>query len=287
MNYWDADLQKWVAEPPPGQRPPPPAPGEPGHPDDSTGPEVVLGPPPPPGLPPAGPSHASILAGVLAGVVLAGGIGTGIWALVRDDDPAAGGQGAGPTAPVTPGPTDTSGASSGTSGSAGTSGGYTYAPRPTPSTLAGTGFPSRFVRTRDPAGFRLDVPVGWLRSTERTSVFYRSPDDRSMVQVFVLDPPRSTPYDSLVETGTYVSQYSGYRKLRLAAVSGPGNAAELEYTYTLPDHTTRHVVIHAYTAPDRKQYALLVAGPSSDRLASAQVLRALVDSFCPTSSCTS
>ncbi|MEU7131897.1 hypothetical protein [Streptomyces sp. NPDC046261] len=286
MRYWDADLQKWVAEPPPGQHAPPSAPAAAGHPDDDGDPGVILGPPPPPGTPPevpAGPSRASVLAGVLVGVVLAGGIGTGVWALVRHDEGGPEGDRGLPTAGAspTPGPTATFG------GSGGTTGGYTFGPRPTPSTFAGTGFPTRFVRTVDPAGFRLDVPVGWLRSTERTSVFYRAPGGRGLLQVFALDPPRATPYDSLAETQTYVSQYKGYRKLRLASVVGQGNPAELEYTYTYTDGTTRHVIVHAYTAPDRKQYALLVAGPWSDRFTTDQILRALVRSFCPTTSCAS
>ncbi|MFI9236167.1 hypothetical protein [Streptomyces sp. NPDC053079] len=285
MRYWDADLQKWVAEPPPGQH-------TPTTPDDGGAPEVVLGPPPPPGTPPeapAGPSHASVLAAVLTGVVLAGGIGTGVWALVQDDgDDQEGGYGLpSASAPATPGPSATLGGGTSGSGGSGTTGGFTFGPSPTPSTFAGTGFPTRYVRTLDPAGFRLDVPVGWLRSTERTSVFYRSPGGRSLIQVFALEPPRATPYDSLVETQTYVSQYKDYRRLGLARVLGQGNPAELEYTYTLSDGTTRQVVIHAYTAPDRKQYALLVAGPPSERLTSAQVLRTLVGSFCPTTSCTS
>ncbi|MCA6092970.1 hypothetical protein LE181_12465 [Streptomyces sp. SCA3-4] len=291
--YWDADQQKWVSAPPS----PPSAPGAP-HPAEPPGasgePEVFLVPPPPPGPPPgppAGPSHASVLAGVLTGIVLAGAIGTGVWALVRDDgddDRSRGVPGA--SAPVTPGPTASYGPTSRPTGGTGPSGGFTLAPAPaptpTPGTFAGTGFPDRFVRTLDPAGFRLDVPTGWTRSVDGASVFYRAPGGRSLIQVFTLNPPGPTPYDSLVQTRKYVSLYADYREARLARVGGAGNPAELEYTYTLTDRTTRHVIIHARTAPDGKQYALLSAGPAADRFATARVLQALVASFCPTGACT-
>ncbi|MEU3353334.1 hypothetical protein [Streptomyces sp. NPDC037389] len=306
MSYWDADAQKWVDESPPGWRPPPEPPSA-GTGGDTDEPEVTLGAPDPYEDQPTGPSHASILAGVVAGVVLAAGLGVGVWALVRDDGGGGGGEGPVPTATAwpSPGPTDTYGSSYGTtygttSGTSsgttsGLSGGYpnpyTYNPNPYPTattygTYGAPGTTSGFVRTTDPAGFRLDVPAGWSRSTDRGSVFYRTADGLSLIQVFTLSPPGATPYDSLLETEKYVSEYKNYRKTRLRAVSGQGNPAEYEYTYTLSDGTGRHVVIHAYTAPDGKQYALLVGGPVGSEAAQGLVTRSLVGSFCPTGYCT-
>ncbi|GGP60406.1 hypothetical protein [Streptomyces abikoensis] len=285
MSYWDADAQKWVDEPPPGWRPPEPPRAEAGETD-------------PYEEPPTGPSHASILAGVVAGAVLASGIGVGIWALVRDDDGGGGVDGPVPTATAwpSPGPTDTYGSTYGSSSgtTSGLSGGYTpytpytYNPYPSYGTYGTYGAPgaaSGFVRTTDPAGFRLDVPAGWSRSTDRGSVFYRTADGTSLIQVFTLNPPGRTPYDSLLETEKYVSAYKNYRKARLGTVAGAGNPAEYEYTYTLSDGTRRHVVIHAHTAPDGKQYALLVAGPVGGEAAQGLVMRSLVGSFCPTGYC--
>ncbi|MFF4222076.1 hypothetical protein ACFYZH_04315 [Streptomyces abikoensis] len=283
MSYWDADAQKWVDEPPPGWRPPEP-------------PRAGAGETDPYEEPPTGPSHASILAGVVAGVVLASGIGVGVWALVRGDDDGGGGVGPVPSATAwpSPGPTGTYGStygstygtSSGTT--SGLSGGYTpytYNPYPSYGTYGAPGAASGFVRTTDPAGFRLDVPAGWSRSTDRGSVFYRTADGTSLIQVFTLNPPGRTPYDSLLETEKYVSAYKDYRKARLGTVAGAGNPAEYEYTYTLSDGTRRHVVIHAYTAPDGRQYALLVAGPVGGEAAQGLVMRSLVGSFCPTGYC--
>ncbi|MFI1970446.1 hypothetical protein BLA24_27170 [Streptomyces cinnamoneus] len=306
MSYWDADLQRWVDSPDHDDRtdhddrddhrtsgPYPPGPGATLH----VAPDITPIPHPSfPDDPPAGPSHARILAGVLVGAVLAGGLGTGIWALVRDDGDGDGTTGhddvlPGVSASVTPGPTDLYGASAGTAGGGG--GGFTPGPGPAPTTApttAGTfgdpAVPAGFRRVTDPAGYRLAVPLGWQRRTERESVFYESSDGRSLIQVFVLNPPRATPYDSLAESETYVSQYRGYQKSRLTHAAGPGDPAELEYTYVQADSTRRHSLIHAYTAPDGRQYALLVAGPESGWTAMLQVQRALVSTFCPLGYCT-
>ncbi|MEV4434698.1 hypothetical protein [Streptomyces sp. NPDC049585] len=269
-SFWDADQQKWVSRPPDGAAPPPDTAYDPAD------------------EPPSGASRASVLAGALAGVVLAGGIGTGIWALVHNSDDDKGGS----TNLVTPSSSPwPSPSPSGTYG--GTSGGYTYNPYPTPtsgifgsSATSDPGARPGFVRTADPSGYRLDVPTGWLRSRQKTSVFYTSPGGARLLQVFPFDPQRATPYDSLAESETYISGYSGYRKSSLSHVVGPGDPAELEYTYVQPDSTTRYVVMRAYRAPDGNQYALLSAGPDSDRSAVRSVYRALVDSFCPTGHCT-
>ncbi len=258
MNHWDADQQKWV----------------PGPPADEPG-----------SAPPEGPSHAAILAGVLAVVVLAGGIAFGTWALNRDDgDDGSPHVPPGASGGLVPGPTDTStGLTSG--GGSGTSGGrFTFPPAPVRTTPRDDA-PAGFLRTTDPAGFRLDVPLGWRRGAERGSVFYRSPDGLSLIQVYVLDPPAATPYDSLVETRKYVSAYPGYRGLGITRVGGRGSPAEFAYEHRLDDGTTRHAVIHAYAAPDGRQYALLVAAPPYDWGAAKPVLSALVASFCPTGWC--
>ncbi|MBT2384804.1 photosystem II reaction center PsbP family protein [Streptomyces sp. ISL-11] len=293
MSRWDADLQQWVDDDlPPRPRHRPHDPDRPYDPDE---PEVLLG-PPHPDDPPDGPSHATILAGVLAGVVLAGGIGVGIWSLVRDDDsgPAGGGL---PSASALPTPGSTFGGPTSAptysypsysypSYSYPSYGAPSYVPStPVPGTLSGSGAPTGYVRTADPAGFTLDVPRGWLRSTEGASVFYKRSDDKSLIQVFTLSGPETTPYESLVATEKTVSRNKGYRKIGLWQLSG--GAAELEYTYTRDDGSTRHIGVRAYTASNSKQYALLVGGPGDDWPAHLRIYRNLLGSFCPTGSCAS
>ncbi|MGW2369846.1 hypothetical protein ACWCZ5_30250 [Streptomyces sp. NPDC001667] len=292
MSRWDADLQQWVDDDPPPRRPHHHGPHEP------TEPDILLGPVPPDDLA-TGPSHAAILAGVLAGVVLAGGIGVGIWELTRDDGGGStpgGGVPSAPTAPVTPGPSyDGSTVTGGLTG--GLTGGPTYAPptdlptgqstydSPSPYTGTGTGSaPAGYARTKDPSGFTLDVPQGWQRSTDGTSVYYRTADDESFIQVFVLHGPEATPYDAIVSTEASMSKNPGYHRVRMERTAG--GAAELEYTYTRDDGSPRHVALHDLLAPDRQQYGLLVAGPAGDWGSYEGVFRTLLSSFCPTAYCT-
>ncbi|MFI1257216.1 hypothetical protein ACH4U6_26020 [Streptomyces netropsis] len=303
MSYWDADRQQWVEGLPPTPLPARPA----RRPSPEAETETGTGPVPPDGLPPEepyypdepddlprGPSHASILAGVMAGVLLAGGIGIGAWALLRDDDgddSPSGDPVPSLSAPETPGPTPygssvTGGTATGGTTTGGT-GGYPYTPSPTtPGTLSGTGAPPGYLRTDDPAGFRLDVPRDWRRSTEGASVFYKTPDDKSLIQVFTLNGPEGTPYESLVATEKTVSKNKDYRRLSLARVSGRvGDTAELEYSYERDDGTVRHIIIHAFTGPDRRQYALLVAGPVYAWDAHLEIFKVLLGSFCPAGYC--
>ncbi|WP_116213489.1 hypothetical protein [Streptomyces olivoreticuli] len=275
MSRWDADLQQWVDDDPPPRRPHHHGPHEPTEPDVLSGPR-------PADDGPEGPSHAAVLAGVLAGVVLAGGIGFGIWELSHGGGGGTPG-GGGPStasAPATIGPSyDPSTVSGGVIG--GATGVPTYAP---PSTFASAAAaPAGYLRTRDPAGFTLDVPLGWQRTTDGTSVFFRTAGDESFIQVFQLHGPEATPYDAIVATEAAMSKNADYRRLRMDRL-GSG-AAELEYTYTRSDGGARHVAVHDLVAPDHQQYALLVAGPSGDWPAHARVFQVLLNSFCPTGYC--
>lgn len=240
MSHWDADRQQWTEGPP--QEPADRLPG---------------------GRPPAGRSRASVLAASVAGVVLAGGLGVGAWALVRDHGGGGGGGHPGPVpSSVAPGVFTTP-----------------SPPAASASTAAG------YVRTQDPAGFRVDVPAGWLRSTSGSSVFYKPADDRSVIQVFVMTESSADSYGALSTTEKDVSGNPGYQRIALTRLSG--DAAQFEYTYTRGDGSTRRVVIYAYTAPDRKRYALLVGGPAADWMPHEEIFRRLVTGFCPVGYCTS
>lgn len=123
MSRWDADLQQWVDDEPPPRGAHPSAAYEPTEPDlplvrVSSGARA-----------PRGPSRQAILAGAVAGVVFAGGIGFGVWKLTQDDggDHAAGPGGTASTAPATPGPVDGGVSATGGTGGAVTTGGGTGA----------------------------------------------------------------------------------------------------------------------------------------------------------------
>ncbi|WP_414168185.1 hypothetical protein ACMATS_15330 [Streptoverticillium reticulum] len=251
MSHWDADRQEWVEGPP--QEPSDRLPGD---------------------RPPAGRSHASVLVASVAGVVLAGGLGVGVWALVRD-----GGGGGGRPDPVP------SSAAPGVPGASTPAPGVVGTPPSSPPASVPAPTASGYVRTQDPAGFRLDVPAGWLRSTSGSSVFYKPADDRSVIQVFQMTESGVDSYGALSATEKDVSGNPGYQRIALMRLSG--DAAQFEYTYTRDDGSARRVVIYAYLAPDRHRYALLVGGPVVDWAAHQEIFRRVVTGFCPIGYCTS
>ncbi|MFI9099740.1 hypothetical protein ACIGXA_04380 [Streptomyces fildesensis] len=318
MSHWDADRQQWVRGPQTGQPPeepyeppvypreepyeppvypPPPVyrPATHGTTHDATRYEPVLGPAfgPPPGLPPGPPpgppqgwSRATVLTAVVASVVLVAGLGFGGWALLRHHDGNKEAQPGSSSPPFDQPSTD--GTTDGTTDPGTPSESTTDAPSYSPSTDGPTPAPSGYVRTSDPAGFALDVPEGWQRSTEGDSVFYKTADGNSLIQVFALRGPETTPYESLVATEVTVSKNPGYHRIGLQQLgSGAGDPAQLEYSYVRADGTVRHVVVQAFTDPSTVQYALLVAGPDGDWTAHQEVFRNLLSSFCTTGHCPS
>jgi hypothetical protein len=218
---------------------------------------------------------------VVAGVVLAAGLGAGGWALLGHDGKdhaAAGGQSSAqgptdfPTDTPSDVPTDTDSYTEP----------YTDSPTDTPTTAEEPTAPPGFVRTQDPAGFTLDVPDDWQRSTQGASVFYRAADQSGLIQVFALTGAQTTPYESLEATEKTVSANDGYQKIRLEQV---GDAAELEYAYIRPDGTVRHVLVHAYDDPSGIQYALLTGGPDTEWSTYEQIEQLLLESFCSAGNC--
>lgn len=254
---------------------------------------TAFGPPGPPPGPPRGWSHAAVLTAVVTSVVLAAGLGLGGWALLRHQDKGNGGATASSSSPWGESSTDSTSAD-GTPDTATSTEPWSPSDSPSsdvsPSSGDGQGTaPAGFVRTSDPAGFSLDVPQGWQqRSTDGDSVFYKTPDGASLIQVFALRGPETTPYESLAATERTVSKNAGYERIRLQQLgSAAGTPAELEYRYLRADGTVRHVVVQAFTDPSAIQYALLVAGPDGDWAAHQDVFRELLSSFCTTGHCPS
>ncbi|RLU90448.1 hypothetical protein CTZ27_21210 [Streptomyces griseocarneus] len=313
MSRWDAERQQWVDddEPPRHSSYPSYEPTEPGFSHDPTEPDFPQFQVPSGDDAPRRRSRETILAGVVAGAVLAGGVGFGVWKLTRNDD---GGDRApvGPSttysAPATPGltnggvsttggsvttggatgattdtPTDGSGGTGNTGGTGGTS--SSGGSGSSGSTGGGTsGVPAGYQQVREsgPVSATFDVPQGWVRSADGTSVFYKQ-DDNDFVQVYQLNGAESTPREGVLAIEGSVSKNPSYQRVRLAE-STDGSAAELEYTYTR-DGITRHVLLRDVVEPDRRMYALLVMGPDSGWAPYARAHQILVGSFCPTGYC--
>ncbi|MFM9371750.1 hypothetical protein [Streptomyces sp. Da 82-17] len=273
MSRWDADQQRWL-----------PGPTQSGG---GGGGAVAR--------------RRQLAVGAALAVVLVGGVGFGAWALVKDGGPLDG-AGQSPQVPTGPATLPSDGyASGGTTGTA--SGGASDFPtapsEPDPDTSdtdtdtgtdAGTGgdpdtgtAPAGYERVDDPAGFRIDVPEGWQRSEQSDGIFYKSSDGASLLQIFVLEGPETTPYESLTATERQVSQNPGYQRIALDRLEG--DAAQLDYAYDHDEFGRRRVIDVAFTGADGVQYAILVAGPESDWPVQHEHETAALKAFCPADHC--
>ncbi|MEU5534665.1 hypothetical protein [Streptomyces sp. NPDC020362] len=216
-----------------------------------------------------------LVALVVAMVLVGAGSGLGVWYLGRD----RGGSGS---------PAASSGATGVTvSASAPSPRAGTTAPDASPSTPQASARPPVGYRlVHDPVGYALAVPDGWTRRQEQGEkaavVFYDSPSDGRLLQIFELAEPTVTESLDLAENapGYGYSHEPGYRAL--ARRSGAG-WAELSYRYDDRSKGARQVVDHRFRAADGTLYAIRASGPES--LPDGQVrgpLTTALASFCPT-----
>lgn len=160
---------------------------------------------------------------------------------------------------------------------------------PSSPSLTGAAPPPGYSTQADPAGYHLAVPDGWRRTAEGPSVYYASPDDSTVIQVFELHGPESTPYESAQEAERIASTHRDYEQIALTRLgSAATDPAQLEYTYQSKSDGHRRILDRRFAAPDGTMYAVLVIGPSGDgdRAEEREVHQAAVDTFCPTAYCT-
>ncbi|WP_158857601.1 hypothetical protein [Streptomyces sp. NRRL B-1347] len=322
MQWWDAEHQRWIegeAGPYPpygttgsdgggpqggtqdgaGSPVPPPdmwpwaetQPGTGGGPGFAPppGPGYVMPPypgrPPDPVAPPDGPSRRRLplTAVLLICATLAGGVGVGVWALIRNEpgDNEGGDRRASISAPANPG-TATPGTPDRTNEPGTPS--RTDDPGTLEQSTPGVARPAPgYSASLDPLGFTVTVPDGWERSEEAreglpTVVTYTSPDGTSALALFEVMEP--TPQSSLQEAEDnpaygYASRRSGYEVLD--RTSGD-SWARLSFRYD-SEQGPRQVVDHRFEAMDTTLYAIVSSGPEGTDVQSR--LTTAVTSFCP------
>ncbi|MEU6847652.1 hypothetical protein ABZ930_37910 [Streptomyces sp. NPDC046716] len=269
-RQWNEETQRWEeagSGPATLSSPPPPRPDFAPPPTSWPEPELAG-----PAAPPTGRNRRFVL--VIAGAaVLGAAIATTVVLVGRGDD-------------TRPDPKPTRAAAS--SSSPGPTATLTSA-TPTPSSTEA--LPSGYREATDPAGFTLAVPEDWERSESKQGVFYTSADESSLIQVFTIEEPDSTPLASLRTASTTLSSTNpGYEEVSLGETPAPDgasdavtdDAAELVYAYDSDKlGARRKVVDFSFTAQDGAQYAVLVAGPDSEWPAQRDRLATVLSRFAP------
>ncbi|MEV0847966.1 hypothetical protein AB0J21_19180 [Streptomyces sp. NPDC049954] len=285
---WNATAQRWETDeaPLPYQPPPPPRPG--------TAPLVAPPPlaewsePEPPQAPGPyrRPAGRTVAVAVAAALVVGGGVAA--WLTWGTDDgdrtPAAAQRGKAATSPRYYASPETDEASDPElSGAEDDVPGEESSP-----SGESPGLPDGFATHEDPAGFTVAAPEDWKRSEKDTGVFYTAPDERSLLQIFVVTEDDLTPEKAVTQSSRDLrSRTEGYREIALGPVDGgpenpAGDAAELTYAYeSEKTGGTREVIERAFTAVDGKQYAVLAAGPKTDTDEQRDILDTALAHFVP------
>ncbi|MFD9817312.1 hypothetical protein [Streptomyces sp. NPDC059080] len=149
-----------------------------------------------------------------------------------------------------------------------------------PSSSAVPETPDGYRRVHDPAGFTVDVPLGWSRSQKSDGVFYLAEGGKNLIQIFRATALLTTPYESVKTADQNLSGNPGYKRIRMQKISsGDDAAAELEYSYNSEKYGPRHVVDRVFVGDDGKQYAILIAGPADQRLEQRRRQEVVLGSF--------
>ncbi|WP_329118363.1 hypothetical protein [Streptomyces sp. NBC_01465] len=149
-----------------------------------------------------------------------------------------------------------------------------------PSPTASGELPVGYTLQHDTKGFTIAVPTGWTRSERTNGVFYATSGDGSLMQIYSITEPDTTPRQSMEATSAGLAkEKTNYQEISLEDVPGE-DAAQLVYAYD-KDGTgeRRQVADRAFTGTDGRQYAVLVAGPATDWPQQEEHLKVALDSF--------
>ncbi|MFG2690786.1 hypothetical protein ACGFWG_32280 [Streptomyces sp. NPDC048405] len=224
---------------------------------------------------------------VLAGCVVGGLL------VVRDDDTGADSAGGGVASTAgTSGPGPEDGASQ--SPDVSTGGGPDSGPaeaeaEPTEEYISDLPSAPGYVLREDGPGFNIAVPEGWDREEKEDSVFFNSPDGKSLMQIIFAefrDEPYSTPHQDLLQTSQYLArERRAYKEISRGDCAYMPGGAQLVYAYDLTDGSRRKVVDCAFTEHlsaeygGGVQYQVLVAGPQDDWPLQSRILRTALKHF--------
>jgi eukaryotic-like serine/threonine-protein kinase len=166
-------------------------------------------------------------------------------------------------------------------------------PTPTPTTGGGgeanegrPQLPAGWKDYKDPTGFSVYVPNGWVQSQAETMVYFRANNGR-VLGVDQSPTPKPDPVaDWRSQSAFRVGRgdFPGYSEVKIVAVDYFQKAADWEWEYNEPAAGGRvHVNNRGLVTSPTQAYAIYWQTNSSDWAASQQDLQLVYDSFIPAS----
>ncbi|WP_406198272.1 hypothetical protein OG331_20300 [Streptomyces sp. NBC_01017] len=144
--------------------------------------------------------------------------------------------------------------------------------------------PDGFRAVEDPAGFSTVVPEDWTRSEQKGGavVFYTSPDELGLLQIFEVVELGYTPDDALDIAVDSLSGQPGFTQVSRGAVPGETYASELVYEYDSKDLGERvKAVDRVFQTDDGRLYAMVVRGTTEDWPGTQETLETVRAAFTP------
>ncbi|WP_017597769.1 serine/threonine-protein kinase [Nocardiopsis lucentensis] len=140
--------------------------------------------------------------------------------------------------------------------------------------------------TRDPEGFAVLVPDGWIRRTDGASVFYDSPANDAYLQIDQTPHPTDDEYAHVLEqerASAEGNRLTGYERIRVADVTSRTSfhsAAEWEFTWN-DAGTARHILTRNIAAAPGEHYTVAWASNEGVWAQDAEWRAQAFDSFQP------
>ncbi|WP_369272967.1 hypothetical protein AB5J55_26115 [Streptomyces sp. R11] len=144
--------------------------------------------------------------------------------------------------------------------------------------------PDGFRAVEDPSGFSAVVPEDWTRSEQKGGavVFYTSPDELGLLQIFEVVEPGYTPDDALDVAVDSLSGQPGFTQISRGAVPDETYASELVYEYDSEELGERvKAVDRVFQTDDGRLYAMVVRGTTQDWSATQETLEKVRAAFTP------
>ncbi|MEU9662809.1 hypothetical protein [Streptomyces chartreusis] len=144
--------------------------------------------------------------------------------------------------------------------------------------------PDGFRAVDDPSGFSTVVPSDWTRRAEKGGavVFYSSPDELSLLQIFEVVEPGYTPDDALDIAEDSLSGQPGFTRISRGAVPDETYASELVYEYDSKELGERvKAVDRVFRTDDGRLYAMIVRGTTEDWPVTRETLEQVRAAFTP------